>query len=97
MIYSFIDEKRSGPLDPGDPVIKRLWEFKKNLLIWGGPNMIKAMMDFEKGASEEATVLANVENLIRATREELGHDDSKLPTGSLIAMLLNERHKILKS
>ena len=73
-------------------LLNRMMEFKKQLLIWGSFETMQAMKNIENASevSDLSTeqMLLNLEHLLRAAREDLGHDDSSIPNGDLISLIV---------
>lgn len=76
-----------------ETVSKDLKKFKKDAFIWASADVILNFYKFEKDASNPSTV----DELFRAIRQDLGHDNSKLKPLDLYKWFLraDERHKLL--
>ncbi len=71
-------------------------EFKKNILTWGGAEVIKELNDYETVVTtiqDPEERLKLMEGLLRAIREDLGHDDDSLEFGQLLSLILDEDGK----
>ena len=81
-------------------MIQQMMQFKKALIVWGGQEIIEAWNSFEANVQDGQStekMMWTLENILKAIRKDLGHDDSTLPSGSLIALLLvtEDKRKIL--
>ena len=94
-------ERATG--DPGDPTVfpetaKFLEEFKYTLLLRGPAPVIKAVHRFGQAADEldvnadekDPSALLAYEALLRAIRDDLGHDDSSLKEGDLLRLFVTD-------
>lgn len=81
-------------------LVQKFLPFKKALLIWGGGKIIDLWNSFEikaiSGQSPEEA-MSMMEDILRAIRSDLGHDDSALQPGSLVALILvaKDKNKVL--
>ena len=74
-----------------EELLEKMLLFKKALIIWGGPKAITAWNEFEMGsgrAESDKETFQRMEKILRAIREDLGHDDMTLAAGSLLALLI---------
>jgi hypothetical protein len=86
-------------------LFERLFEFKQELMVWGDQAVIDALEIYELKSNEllnekdPSASLLVVDDLLRAIRKDLGHNDSQLKRGSLVGMLLiaEDRKKIISS
>ncbi len=86
-------------------MLERLIEFKRELMVWGDQKVIEALHNFENKSAtlsndkESSATLLVVDDLLRAIRKDLGHNDSQLKEGSLVGMLLiaEEREKLISN
>ena len=71
--------------------------FKKELIIWGGHEVIRSWNDFEieseKPNRDPNIILAAMEHVLRAIRKDLGHNDRQLKFGSLFGLLILAKDK----
>ena len=81
--------KKNGHID-NEELLKRYVPVKKAIIIWGGPKIIEEWNYFETMPNNQTPkqALLRFEKILRAIRVDLGHDDSSLPPGSLVAMIL---------
>lgn len=81
-------------------MLKNLFEFKKQLLSWGDKELIRAYDKYERSAGTTGTkdIFMNIDDLMRAIRAELGHNDAGLQRGALVGIFLKaeDRDKILR-
>lgn len=96
------------PLHENKDIQVKILNFKKELMVWGNHEVILALENFESHTNidntneilkEQASFssLLIVDDLLRAIRKDLGHNDSPLKRGHLIGLLLivQDREKIL--
>ena len=79
-----------------DKLEKGMLDFKKELMVWGNHEVLQAYRIYEESASDKSSsvdILLTTDELLRAIRKDLGHDDSQLKSGELIAMLIIERDR----
>jgi hypothetical protein len=82
-----------------------LISFKKELIIWGSQDVIAAMQTFQDNSSlankdtqdKHQDILFIVDDLLRAMRKDLGHNDYCMKRGAICAMVLTaeDRRKLL--
>ena len=81
-------------------LVDSLSTIKKHLMIWSGPEMLDAWEKFEDETQESVSnpdpkdVLVRFDNLLRAIRKDLGHDDTLLAPGALVSMILKSEDKM---
>jgi hypothetical protein len=79
-------------------------EFFKNLttklLVHGSPPVIKAWIAWRRGVAQIGPdglgLLLSYEQVLRAIRADLGHDDSELAPGDLLRVYVNELDEALE-
>ena len=73
--------------------IKDLEDLKTDLMIWSSPSVIAAWNRMERASltpgQHPVQMLLAMENVMRSMRADLGHDDSELPPGEIVALFLN--------
>lgn len=85
-----------GSEEPSEEVVEFMRDLKARQLILGAPKeMIQAFNRWEreaKATQERGDSVAFVawEELLRAMRRDLGHDDSGLPLGELLRVFMND-------
>lgn len=93
MLFELISETKGTKNPNPKRLLNNMMEFKKQLLIWGSHETMKAMwaISEHQNASEISTdqMLKDLEALIRAARNDLGHEDSHIPNGELLALIVN--------
>lgn len=84
---------------PDEEIETRMLEFKKSLIVWGGAEVIKAWNRYSKEVislhqqnTEEASgrILYLLNDILMLIRKDLGHNDTGLPEGSLIDIIIVE-------
>jgi hypothetical protein len=72
---------------------KAFVSFSQKLVIWGGPDVIKAWCSFRSHDWQASTPMqsfATLETFIKAIRNELGNDSSSLTNGELLKLFIND-------
>ncbi len=91
LIFDFVVNAKNDEDLGESQMLEKIIPFKKALLVWGSPDTIEAWSQFEvvsgKNPTNE-TIVKEMEILLRAIRKDLGHDDSKLQFGSILALLI---------
>ena len=91
LIFDLLKAVKTDTSVPDSKLNSKMIEFRKQLLIWGSHNTMEAFMaieGFEGKSSKE--IMLTIEKLLRAIRQDLGHDDSMVPEGRIVSMLLDE-------
>ena len=66
-------------------------KYKREILLWGSPEVIKAQLEFEKLAEEGSALLVIAMNkLYKAMREDIGLSNSGLNNNELIKLFLTD-------
>lgn len=76
---------------PQNKLVEEMIELKKVIMIWGRAETIRAFQEFGKASQkdkDEMNVVLQGENIIKAIRKDLGHDDRQLKTGDLILFMI---------
>lgn len=87
--------KQDKPIEEGD-MLQKMIPFKKALIVWGRSEIISAWNNFEIQSATNPTpseMIAEMENVLRALRKDLGHNDTQLRMGSLSALILRAQDK----
>lgn len=103
----FIASKKDSAITETQ-IQERLLEFKREFMVWGDQNVIEALAIYENKSTallkqehqpDTTEQLLIVDDLLRAIRKDLGHDDARLKRGSLVGMLLKaeERDTIISN
>ena len=92
MYDSFIQSKGSDEVKQRQ-LLKRFKSFRPALLIWGSPSVIKLWNELSDISSDSTEGIRRAEKLFRAIRKELGHKDSQLPPGEIVATLIISEDK----
>lgn len=77
-----------------EELIKKIFKFKKDLLLWGSPKVIKAVLDFENDSRVEKFILPSINNLYQAMREDIGLTNKSLNNYELIKIFLSNPNEI---
>jgi hypothetical protein len=72
--------------------VERFYVFKRDLIVWGAPGVIKAYRRFELGANEGSARkrILRIDTILREIRKDLGNKTWTLPRGALIQMFLTD-------
>lgn len=100
LLFDFIVASKNKKELTEKEMLSKIIPFKKTLLIWGGPNTIKAWNQFEIKSSDKLApekALEEMEKILREIRKDLGHDDSELESGNLSGLFLiaDDKKKLL--
>lgn len=68
--------------------------FKKDILLWGSPNVIKSHLEFEKISASDGNVFAAMNNIYKAIREDIGLSNAGLDNLELIKIFLDDQARI---
>lgn len=89
--FDFVSSNVTNQAVTDDDLMQKMIAIKKSLMIWASPEVLKAWIDIQRTAdvnqSPEAAIL-KWENLYRLIRKDLGHNDSSLPKGELMGLIL---------
>jgi len=83
----FLAEGEELPED----LLNLFFDFQRDLMAWGSPEVIQAYLRFRNGAYLKPTtaeMLLLVDDVLRQIRKDLGHSDSKLKAGELLSVFL---------
>lgn len=70
-------------------------DFTTDLILWGGPSVIRSYMAFRAaGASESQDVILRMDDVFRAIRRDLGHNNWGLSRGDLIKIFLTDPDRL---
>ncbi len=92
-------QKEETPVEQED-LVEAMYNFRGEMIIWGGADTINAFDKYIKNAELDDTTgecdpLLVVDDLLRAMRKELGHNDDSLKRGRIVGMLLDVEGKKL--
>lgn len=83
---------KSGKSGAPKHLTNKMIASKKELMIWGGSEVIQLWNKFELESASNNTdpdnVLVLMEQVLRALRRDLGHDDHSLEFGNLIGLFI---------
>ena len=91
LFFDLTQSAKANDRMPQKDLVEKLLPFKKALIIWGGPEILGLWNSFEAKANDKQSpeeMMRMLEDILRAIRSDLGHDDSALPYGSLVALIL---------
>ena len=96
LIFELLFSIKEGKSLSEKAMQKKMIKFKKSLLVWGGPEIIEAWNQYELTVAANlpsVNLILELENVLRAVRKDLGHNDSTLEFGSLSALFLVAKDK----
>lgn len=76
---------------PQQKLLNAIVKIKTNLILWGGPQVIKTLKSFEEASENGDDVILSVDNLLRAIRDDIGLSNKGLSKYEIVEMYLNER------
>ena len=97
IIFEVMSSTTSGKSMPDKALVNKIMMFKKELIVWGGPEVIQSWNEFEimseKASGDPKKTLMAMEHVLRAIRKDLGHDDRRLRLGNLFGLLILAKDK----
>ena len=96
LIFELLFSIKNGQKLSEKSMQENMIKFKKSLLVWGGPEIIEAWNQYEQTVdanSPSVNLIQELDNVLRAVRKDLGHNDSTLKLGSLSALFLVAKDK----
>lgn len=75
-------------------LIVLLVDFKREILLWGSPQVIKAQLHYESVAGNTALMFHAIDQLYRAIREDIGLSNKGLQPLDLFKLFLKDPHEI---
>lgn len=84
----FIDKK-----DVKKELESFFFQFTGDLIVWGSPKVIKAYTNF-RNIGEQPQILLKVDDMLRAIRQDLGHNNRGIKKGDLIGLFLTDPEKL---
>lgn len=95
MLQSSNEKSKVAPIAEAE-LIKYMMKFKTHIILWGGPNVIKAQYEFERASRKEGNILIAVDNLYRTIREDIGLSNRGLPPLQLVKLYLSNPDELDK-
>ncbi|MFW3382990.1 hypothetical protein ACN2C1_00615 [Aliarcobacter butzleri] len=77
-----------------EELVENIFRFKQDLLLWGSPKVIQAILLFERNSKNKEFVLESVNNIYKAMREDIGLNNSELKDFELIKIFLSDPEEI---
>lgn len=84
---------KSEPISE-EELIELLVEYKREILLWGSPKVIKAQLHYETVAGNTYLMFHAVDNLYRAIREDIGLSNKGLQPLDLFKLFLKDPQEI---
>ena len=85
------DQLAEGPV-PEIELANFMVEYKREILLWGAPKVIKAQLQYETVAASGGNVFLAMDNLYRAIRDDIGLSNNGLAQFDLIKLFLKDAH-----
>lgn len=77
-----------------EDLIEYLVEYKREILLWGSPKVIKAQLHYESVSGNTRQMFYAIDNLYRAIREDIGLSNKGLEPLDLFKLFLKDPHEI---
>jgi len=68
-------------------------DFTANLIVWGSPGVIHEYTKSRKSGNQPQMLL-QIDDVLRAIREDLGHSNRRIGRGDLIALFLTDPERL---
>ena len=95
IFMSLLQDKESNEKRKSAKLFQRIQYLQPALLVWGSPSTLRAWNEMQEissdGDSENA--IRRAEKFFRVIRKELGHSDSSLKPGEVLATILKPEEK----
>ena len=96
-IIGKIREKNTGLKLPQEDLVKFVEKFSRDLILWGGRNVIKEYGKFRdfgiSPTSNKKSILFKFENVLYSIRKDLGHSNTNLLKGDLLKLFIKDINK----
>jgi len=76
-----------------EDLAEKIMQLKHKLQLWGDYSVLAAWYDFEKSTGNPNEVMDKIDGVFMAIRKELGHDDSKMPSGFISTMFVTHEDR----
>ena len=98
IMFEVLTAVKLGRKPPSEKQLsEKLLEYKKMLLIWADPHVIKMWDEVESSVAntnqDPKKALLMWDSLLREMRKDLGKDDSELDDGDLVSLILRAEEK----
>ena len=92
LIFDVFTSKISGKDIEEKTIVAEMIKIKKSLVIWGNADVLNAWEQFERTShcNDPYDTLSAVETVFKAIRKDLGHNDSTLKKGGLLALIIRD-------
>jgi len=94
MFFSLIKNAKTNKKIPTDAMIDDMAEFKKLILVWGSLEVLRALKNLEDSTGDADKSIKAGERLLKALREDIGHDDFDLNDLELISVFISDVENI---
>lgn len=75
-----------------EALVDKMYEFRRDVILWGSPGVIRAYLDWEKIASEDPTTgFLAWDKMLREFRKDLGNSNWLLKDGQLMSVILTQK------
>ena len=97
LLFDILKDTQNNKSTSQAKMLKIMTEFTKDLIIWGDYEIIETWNEYSMSAEGNAgnmdATAGMIEKLLRAIRNDLGHDDSALGEHQLWALMLDNKGK----
>ena len=79
-------------------LLQRFADMMPQLVTWGDAGVIKSFTTFRRDARSSGGAISTMfamEEVYRAIRKDLGHDDNRLKKGDILGLFINDIDKYL--
>lgn len=81
-----------------DELAKALYDYKKDILLWGSANVIKTQLNFQRITPENSNnILFAVDKMYKAIREDIGLSNTGLDNNELVKLFLTNPEELEKN
>ena len=84
---------KSKPISETE-LIEYMVDFKREILLWGSPKVIKAQLKYEASAGDTKKMFYAVDNIYKAIREDIGLSNKGLMPLDLFKLFLKDPQEI---
>jgi hypothetical protein len=85
-----------SPIEEKD-LVKKLFKFKKEILLWGSPKVIKAELKLNESYIKDSDfILFYINDLYKSMREDIGLSNHNLNNNELIKLFINDPDEVDK-
>ncbi len=95
MMFDLLQRTNEGKTisksDPPKDLFKKMYNFRRDVILWGSPGVIRAYLDWEKVATaDQAKGIIAWDRMLREFRKDLGNSNWMLSEGQLLSVILTQ-------